>query len=337
VHRDIKPANLFLAKLPNGQTRVKVLDFGLAKDLEVRRGVASDLTHEHAFLGSPMFMSPEQIRDPRGVDKRTDIWSLGTTLWQLITGEAPFTRSSVQATLADVCTKRLPPVSSVRPGVPRYVDDAIARCMHKDPEGRFSTVQELAAALDGPQRASERELAGVETTANPQTPRLPEPPMKAFQRTEPMPAPAAPAAPALPMTPRSSPTFVRPHPPPPPTSRSNPTVGLLIVAAISLLAIGALALTQFRPRSPGTPAPSRSVSVAVASAPPAPALSPSEDPPAASLAPIAPTPSASAIASTQHAPPAPPAASTAPRVMPKASSRRPSPSASAPAKDPYDR
>src|SRR5262245_30625239 len=88
VHRDLKPANLFLSQRPNGSLCVKVLDFGISKLSEQAR-VQQDVTSTSTVLGSPMYMSPEQMRSSREVDGRTDIWSLGVTLYQLVTGELP--------------------------------------------------------------------------------------------------------------------------------------------------------------------------------------------------------------------------------------------------------
>jgi serine/threonine protein kinase len=238
VHRDIKPANLFLARLPNGEARVKVLDFGLAKDLlgSTDSHFESNLTAEQVFLGSPMFMSPEQIRDSSRVDNRTDIWSLGATLWQLVTGRLPFSAENVQATLAAVCKEDIPLASHFRPGVPRHVDDAIARCMQRDRERRFGSVDELAAALRGPRRRGASHPDPTPSSVSPETaPNTPVPP------------------PPMPNLNVHAPTVIDPKTlPVTPTPRSQPiavaqTIGPAprIVALVALAVVPVFALAVF--------------------------------------------------------------------------------------------
>ena len=147
VHRDIKPQNLFLARLQDGHVRVKVLDFGLAKELPKLESSNSALTTENMLLGSPHFMSPEQIRSPRAVDTRTDIWALGATMFQLITGKPPYSSGTVHGLLARILADPAPRARSLRPEVPQVIDDIIARCMEKNVLARFQTTTELAAAL----------------------------------------------------------------------------------------------------------------------------------------------------------------------------------------------
>ncbi len=154
VHRDIKPANLFLARLPSGAMRVKVLDFGLAKDIggpSASTSVAgrSNLTGENVILGSPHFMAPEQVRNAAGVDSSADVWALGATLFMLLTGEPPFTSRTVHGVLARILADPAPRASALRPDVPAHVDAAIARCLAKDPAGRFASVASFVAALRG--------------------------------------------------------------------------------------------------------------------------------------------------------------------------------------------
>ena len=99
VHRDVKPANLFLPQRPDGSACIKLLDFGISKH-PPEGNVPGSLTGTHALLGSPQFMSPEQLASSRSVDARTDIWSLGVTLFELMTLDYPFAGGS----LAEICT-----------------------------------------------------------------------------------------------------------------------------------------------------------------------------------------------------------------------------------------
>ncbi len=146
VHRDIKPSNLFVTRRVHGVAVVKVLDFGLAKHqtLDADRG----LTKSSALMGSPPYMSPEQMRATRDVDARTDIWSLGVTLYELVTGTLPFHAGTVAETCALVLTA---PPAAFPPSVAGLPEDlwrVIERCLAKDPAERFQNVCELANALE---------------------------------------------------------------------------------------------------------------------------------------------------------------------------------------------
>jgi serine/threonine-protein kinase len=145
IHRDLKPANLFLSQRPDGTPCIKVLDFGISKVT----GAGSDfeMTKTHAVLGSPQYMSPEQMRSSRSVDARTDIWSLGVILYKLVTGKAPFRGQNITELISAVL-EGAPPAPSTRcAGLPLGLDDVIARCLARKPEGRYGSVNELAAAL----------------------------------------------------------------------------------------------------------------------------------------------------------------------------------------------
>jgi len=150
IHRDLKPANLFLTHRPDGSPLVKVLDFGISKAINVDDSAlepAPSLTATHSLLGSPAYMSPEQIRRPKSVDTRTDIWSLGSILFELLTREQPFNADSPLALLAAVVSDPLPSIREKRPDVPAELEAVIAKCLEKKPENRYQTVAELADAL----------------------------------------------------------------------------------------------------------------------------------------------------------------------------------------------
>jgi len=154
IHRDLKPANLFLTHRPDGSSLVKVLDFGISKAINVNDNVndnalepAPSLTATHSLLGSPAYMSPEQIRRPKSVDTRTDIWSLGSILFELLARDPPFNADSPIALLAAVVSDPLPSLREIRPDVPPELEAVIAKCLEKKPEDRYQTVAELADAL----------------------------------------------------------------------------------------------------------------------------------------------------------------------------------------------
>jgi eukaryotic-like serine/threonine-protein kinase len=148
VHRDLKPANLFLARLPGGIMSVKVLDFGISKLTGLSGSSGQDsATRTKALLGSPLYMSPEQMQSSKDVDARSDIWALGVILYELIAGASPFTADTMPELILKIMSTAPVPLRSVRPDVPEAVEAAVMRCLTKDRLQRFQTVGELAGAL----------------------------------------------------------------------------------------------------------------------------------------------------------------------------------------------
>lgn len=149
VHRDIKPSNLFLCRQPDGRRIAKVIDFGISK---VHRGASgaggTELTQSEALLGSPQYMSPEQVRSASRVDHRTDIWSLGVVLYESLVAMPPFAGESVTSVSAMIVTDEPTPLERLRPGLPQPLVDAVMRCLEKDREARVQTVAELAELLE---------------------------------------------------------------------------------------------------------------------------------------------------------------------------------------------
>jgi serine/threonine-protein kinase len=142
VHRRLEPAKLFLAQQPGGQLIVKVLDFAIARTPPAV-GTAR-VTTEEMVLGTSAFMSPEQTRSARHADARSDLWSLGAVLYQLIEGETPFDAD----THADLClTIAMDPPMPMEVPVPPCLARAIARCLEKDPVHRFQNVGDFARAI----------------------------------------------------------------------------------------------------------------------------------------------------------------------------------------------
>ncbi|CAN5775422.1 hypothetical protein BH09MYX1_BH09MYX1_39790 [soil metagenome] len=141
VHRDLKPSNLFLCGGERGV--VKILAFGISK---VENDKDQSVTATQTVVGTPLYMSPEQIRSAKYVDSRTDIWSLGIILYELIAGKTPFEGSTMAAGAA-ICIDDPPPLATFREGVPQDLEETLLVCLRKDPSKRYPNVQSLAVAL----------------------------------------------------------------------------------------------------------------------------------------------------------------------------------------------
>jgi serine/threonine-protein kinase len=146
IHRDLKPANVYLIEHGDEVDFVKVLDFGLVKNIDESKG--EDLTQTGLFMGSPKYMAPEQIRGEH-VDARTDIYALGVMMYEMITGKVPFDRpNSVNILMAHV-NERVPPLRDMNPAVAcsEVLEATIFKCLEKNPNDRFHSMDEVLAAL----------------------------------------------------------------------------------------------------------------------------------------------------------------------------------------------
>jgi serine/threonine-protein kinase len=196
VHRDLKPGNLFLTTRPDGTACVKVLDFGVSKVIGASE---LEMTKTQAVLGSPSYMSPEQMRCARDVDARTDVWALGVICYRLITGELPFRGENITELVTKVLQTSPEPPSKLAPDVPPELDRVLLRCFERELEARYANVGELAAALmpfaERDARLSvdriSRVLSGAGTTGDRRTSRpdveLGEPSTVPVQRSTPQP------------------------------------------------------------------------------------------------------------------------------------------------------
>jgi serine/threonine-protein kinase len=167
VHRDLKPGNLFVTRLPDGMLSVKVLDFGISKMTGLAgSGSGPAMTKTSALMGSPLYMSPEQMQSSRDVDARSDIWALGVILYELTSGTQPFTADTMPELVLKVVQGAAPrSIGKQRSEVPPGLEQVILRCLERDRARRFQGIGELAAALVtyGPRRAkvSVERISGV--------------------------------------------------------------------------------------------------------------------------------------------------------------------------------
>jgi serine/threonine-protein kinase len=149
VHRDLKPANLFLTRKSDGTPLVKVLDFGISKvgaaDQEGNPELTLTVTDD--VLGSPQYMAPEQLRSPKGVDARADVWSLGMILYRLTTGECAFEGETAASLLAALAADEPIPMRRRRADIPVELEAIVMRCLTKNREVRYRDAAELAEAL----------------------------------------------------------------------------------------------------------------------------------------------------------------------------------------------
>ncbi|WP_044986130.1 serine/threonine-protein kinase [Sorangium cellulosum] len=144
IHRDLKPANLFLARQDDEEI-VKVLDFGIAKAQGAL--LAGKETKTGTLVGSPYYMSPEQVRRSKTLDWRSDLWSVGVIAYRCVTGRLPFPGEEIGEVFVAICTEDVPLASSLAPELGPEVDRFFSRAFMREPERRFQSASELAEAL----------------------------------------------------------------------------------------------------------------------------------------------------------------------------------------------
>ncbi len=142
VHRDLKPGNILVARRSSGELHPFVVDFGLARDLEEPVHSRTDV-----ITGTPAYLAPEQIRG-QGVDRRTDVFSLGVVLYEALTGKAPFCGASVPETLVRITGEEPPRPRKLDPSLPADLETVLLRCLEKDPARRYASAQALAEDLE---------------------------------------------------------------------------------------------------------------------------------------------------------------------------------------------
>ena len=166
VHRDLKPANLFVVRRADGVLSVKVLDFGISK---VASTTGMDMTKTSSVMGSPLYMSPEQMQSSKDVDPRSDIWALGVILYELLSGDSPFTANTMPELVARILSSPPEPLRNRRPDAPVALEAVILKCLERDRQRRYQNVGEFSVALMpfAPKRAkaSIERIAGVMRSA----------------------------------------------------------------------------------------------------------------------------------------------------------------------------
>jgi serine/threonine protein kinase len=330
VHRDIKPENLFLARTVGGASHIKVLDFGISKSIDAVRA-AGGLTRTQSVLGSPLYMSPEQMRSSRNVDPRTDVWALGVVLFELMSGVSPFEAD----TMPELCLKVVsePPrsLAELRPDVPAEMVEIVGRCLEKDPEKRFANAAELATALEplvsaGARSLIERTRLAMRRASSPHP-----------YATPPSGSSASPDALTLasgstPQRPQTDNGWRAGTPAPSPAKRRSawPLIAATGVVTLGLAVVLVGGTLRSRGQAPVAPAAAVALSAPPATGSTLPLVAPTpSDPPGPAPAPIAPSATVSANAAPSAVASAPPSSASAPAHAVAAA--RPSPSR-APAK-----
>ena len=310
VHRDLKPANLFCIQRSDGELCVKVLDFGISK-LTSAGAESVSMTRTTALLGSPLYMSPEQMVTSKAVDARTDIWSLGVILFELVSGRVPFDGQSVTELAIKIAMEAPTPLHTYRPDAPPGFEQLLARCLDKNRDRRFQSVADFAIALADhapPQsRLSIERIVGTLRRAGGPAIQSAVNGGPGFGRHTGNPATAGSApqtfgGPPPGVGPQTAASWGHTGPQaevPPPKSQVGPMLGVVLFGLIAVAATGYFMVPLLKAHSAAATAP-------VASAPVAPA-SASASAPAAAAGTSSATPDPSAV-------PAPPTASAPPVV-----------------------
>jgi serine/threonine-protein kinase len=324
VHRDIKPDNLFLAQRPSNTAILKIIDFGISRAPPQRDadGNWKRQTSEEERFGTPLYMSPEQLRSAVHVDQRTDIWSLGVVLFELLAGKAPFDGEDVPELYANILRAEPASLRQARPDVPPALEAAVLRCLQKPAADRFRNVAELAQELEpfGTSDAGKR-ISRIKNVVR----------RGGHSVRPPTPAPFAPVPVAISMDSASG-GLAKAAAATPERGRALSTRTLVVAIALAMVLGSSLVLVLAGPsRSPGTAssAPAATPSASVIASAPVPSAASTPGGSVADLGPddpsVATAPSTSASAAPL--PPSPQTSSAAgaapPRPRPTSSTSSP--------------
>jgi serine/threonine protein kinase len=260
VHRDLKPANLFCVRRTDGRLLIKVLDFGISKVTQFgSSGPGTSATKTSALMGSPLYMSPEQMQSAKAVDSATDLWALGIILFELLSGKTPFLGETLPEVVLNIATKPPPSLRALRPDVPPALEAIVLRCLQKEPRARYRNVGELAVALlaFAPRaQASVDRISGIMQTSGLSATALEDPPSPRL--VTPSTAGAETAAPV-------GQTLARPK---------GVKTGVIVAVVLGALAFGAVAgimVFSSRPASSQVDPKAATSALAAAASPPPPA------------------------------------------------------------------
>jgi serine/threonine protein kinase len=308
LHRDLKPSNLFLAERPDGTRVVKVLDFGISKAIGLAAAAEAAIVTQ-GLIGSPGYMSPEQVRSSKTVDARSDMWSLGVILYELLSGAMPFRGENVGEVLAAILEQPPAPLALYRASLPAGLVGVVMRCLAREPSKRFADLADLADALLPFGSAPSPSITRIRTTMAALAARPLDPGSSAGRGIPTVSAAMAEAATAIAPSRAvqtndswsdASPTIV------PSPSRATKAfgfaVGLVGVGTLAVVLVTVLRAPDVAPRSAASIAAAAS-SLALPSGPPAVAVAPAT---------VAPAPAPAPQASSPRARPKPP------RLAPKA-------------------
>jgi serine/threonine protein kinase len=298
VHRDIKPQNIFLTNLGGGDIFVKVLDFGIAKASDLQNSIGTT-TKTGTMMGTPYYMSPEQIVGAKTVDPRTDLWALGVVAFECLAGRKPFDGDTLGGLALTICSAPMPVPSVYHPGLPAEVDRWFLRACARELSQRFTSAAEMADALRAAVAGRSTEVATpMERTSVEPSPFAMTNPQRASQTPTPFVAPsfAEPTAPLGSTTRAPVSDDIVSAPPARKSGKPRSFVG--VAAAVGLLVVGVVVIYS-RAGSPPSTATASAASPPVSASPPSPVLpmappsGASSLPPPVTIASV--TPSASAV------------------------------------------
>jgi hypothetical protein len=284
VHRDVKPANFFVTRRSDGSLLLKVLDFGISK-----AATANDvkLTGTQTVMGTPAYMSPEQMRSSRNVDHRSDIWSLGVVLYELLQGTPPFEADTFSSMVIKVATESLPPMTA---RLPAGLPELVYHCLDKDVSRRFQNVAEVAHALAPYAGSSVQAAVTVDRTS------------RVLGTVPPAPRAVGGRAPVPSTITASAGAITAPPPPVAPGRKRWPIVAAASgIVVLAVVVIGIVASSGDSPSASSSPSPAAAPAAATPTPTPTPAPTPTPTPP--------PPPPTATIEPSP--PPAPPPAKTA--------------------------